>query len=301
MYTITGATGHIGSKVADILITRGEKVRLISRDAARLQHFVERGAEPAVGDLTDVKFLTEAFRGTKAVFTMIPPNNGAPNFRAYQDVVGNSISTAINNAGVSHVVNLSSQGADLPRGTGPILGLRAQEERLNELRDLQVLNLRPTYFMENLLVTIPFIHEHGFAGLALRGDRKFAMIATRDIAERVAGHLLARDFSGKSSRDLLGQRDLSLQEAFTVIGRRIGISDLKYVQFAYEAAAGAMVAMGLSPSFAALIIEMSKGLNAGLFAVNRPRTSANSTPTSIEEFATMFAELYAGAALRRAA
>jgi len=301
MYTITGATGNIGSRVADILLARGEKVRLISRDAARLQRFVERGAEAAVGDLKDEKFLTGVFSGAKAVFAMIPPNYGAQNFRAYQNVVGTAIATAIAGAGVTHVVNLSSQGAELPRGTGPIMGLRDQEELLNGLRGVNVLHLRCTYFMENLLVNVPFIHEHGFAGSALRGDLKFAMIATRDIADRVAGHLLARDFSGKSYRDLLGQRDLSLQEAFTIIGRRIGIIDLKYVQFTYEDAAAAMVAMGISPNVSSQLIEMSQALNAGLFAVNKPRTAENSTPTSIEEFAEIFAAAYAAGALRKAA
>lgn len=301
MYAITGATGNIGSKVADILLARGEKVRLVSRDAARLQHYMERGAEPAVGDLTDVRFLSDTFKGVKAVFSMIPPNYGAKDFRSYQNIVGIGIATAIVNAGVTHVVNLSSQGADLPRGSGPILGLRDQEERLNGLREVNVLHLRCTYFMENLLMNVPLIHEHGFAGSAVRGDQKFAMIATRDIADRVAGHLLARDFSGKSYRDLLGQRDLSLQEAFTIIGRRIGISALKYVQFGYDDAARAMVDMGISQNMSSLYIEMSKALNAGLFAVNRPRTAENSTPTTIEEFAEIFAEAYSAGALRKAA
>jgi uncharacterized protein YbjT (DUF2867 family) len=262
---------------------------------------VERGAEPAVGDLLDVKFLGEAFKGAQAVFAMIPPNYGARDFRSYQNIVGNNIATAIDNARVTHVVNLSSQGADLPRGTGPILGLRDQEARLNDLREANVLHLRPTYFMENLLANIPLIHEKGIAGSAVRGDLRFAMIATRDIADRVVGHLLRRDFSGKSFRDLLGQRDLTMQEAFTIIGRRIGISDLRYVQFGYEEAARAMVGMGMSANVATLLVEMSRGLNAGLFAVNKPRDDENSTPTTIEEFAELFAAAYGATALRKAA
>lgn len=301
MYAITGATGNIGSQVADILLAREEKVRLISRDAARLQRFVERGAEAAVGNILDVKFLSEAFAGTAAVFTMIPPNYTARDFRAYQNIVGNNIATAIDNAGVTHVVNLSSQGADLPRGTGPILGLHDLEEKLNSLRKADVIHLRCTYFMENLLATIPLIHEQGIAGSAVRGDLRFAMIATRDIADRVAGYLLRRDFSGKSFRDLLGQRDLTLQEAFTIIGRRIGRFDLKYVQFGYDDAAKAMVDRGISPNVASLMMEMSRALNSGLFAVNRPRTAENSTPTTIEEFATLFAAAYRATALRKAA
>jgi uncharacterized protein YbjT (DUF2867 family) len=301
MYAIIGATGHIGSRVADILLGKGKKVRVIGRDSARMQQYVNRGAEAAAGDLQDTAFLTGAFTGVEAVFAMIPPNYGAPNFRAYQDVVGISIATAIGNAGVSHVVNLSSQGADLPRGTGPILGLHDQEIRLNALHGVHVLHLRPTYFMENLLANVPMIHEQGFAGSAVRGDLKFAMIATSDIAERVAGHLLARDFTGTSVRDLLGQRDLSLKEAFAIIGRRIGILDLAYRQFTYDEFGQALLNMGMSRDMSRLMIEMSDALNRGLFAVNRPRTADTTTPTSIETFAGWFAEVYRDAELHRAA
>lgn len=301
MYAIIGATGHIGSRVTDILLSKVEKVRVIGRDISRLQQYVNRGAEAAAGDLQDTAFLTTAFKGVKAVFAMIPPNYAAPNFRAYQDVVGSSIATAISNAGVSHVVNLSSQGADLPRGTGPILGLRDQEIRLDALRGVHVLHLRPTYFMENLLANVPLIREHGFAASAVRGDLKFAMIATADIAERAAGHLLARDFTGTTIQDLLGQRDLSLQEAFTIIGRRIGILDLAYRQFSPEEFGKALLDMGMSRDMSRLFIEMSDALNRGLFAVNRPRNADTNTPTSIETFASWFAEVYRGAEQRRAA
>src|SRR5512138_2860791 len=81
MYAIIGATGNIGSRVADILLGKGEKVRVVGRDSARLQQYVNRGAEAAVGDLQDTSFLTGAFKGVEAVFAMIPPNYGAPNFR----------------------------------------------------------------------------------------------------------------------------------------------------------------------------------------------------------------------------
>lgn len=301
MYAIIGATGHIGSRVADILLSKGEKVRVIGRDSARLRQYVNQGAEAAVGDLQDTSFLTGAFKGVQAVFAMIPPNYSAPNFRAYQDVIGISIARAIGNAGVTRVVNLSSQGAELPRGTGPILGLHDQEQRLNALRGVNVLHLRPTYFMENLLTNVPLIHEHGFAASAVRGDLKFAMIATTDIAERAAGHLLARDFTGTSIRDLLGQRDLSLQEAFTIIGRRIGILDLAYRQFTPDEFGKALLDTGMSRDVSRMFIEMSDALNRGLFAVNRPRNAGNTTPTSIETFAGWFAEVYRSAELRRAA
>jgi uncharacterized protein YbjT (DUF2867 family) len=45
MYVILGATGHTGSVVADFLLSKGQKVRVIGRDAGRLQRFVDKGAE----------------------------------------------------------------------------------------------------------------------------------------------------------------------------------------------------------------------------------------------------------------
>ena len=301
MYVITGATGHIGSKAAEILLVRGEKVRVIGRDAVSLRPLVNKGAEAAVGDLKDSVFLTGAFSGADAVFAMIPPNYTAPDFRGYQNGIGRSIAGAISKSGVKSVVNLSSQGAELAAGTGPILGLHDQEIRLNGLAGVDVLHLRCTYFMENLLMNIPLINERGIAGSAVRGDRRFAMIATRDIAERVATHLVERDFSGKVVKDLLGQRDLSLEEAIGVIGRRIGWPDLKYVQFPYDDAEKGMMAMGISPDVSRLFIEMSSAMNDGLFAVNRPRTTENTTPTAIEAFADVFAEAFEATALKKAA
>ena len=301
MYAITGATGNIGSKTANILLAKGEKVRVIGRNAARLQSLVERGAEAKVGDLTDGNFVASAFSGATAVFTMIPPNYAAPDFRAYQNEISESLAAGIVKSGVKYVVNLSSQGADLPEGSGLILGLREQEVRFHQLEGVNVLHLRPTYFMENLLMNIPLINRMGIAGSAVHGDLKFAMIATSDIAACVAERLVRHDFTGTTVQDLLGQRDLSLDEAVAVIGRRIGMPGLKYVQFLYEDAANGMMEMGMSEDVSSLFIEMCEALNNGLFSVGRTRTPENSTPTSIEEFAETFAYHFKGSAMRKAA
>jgi uncharacterized protein YbjT (DUF2867 family) len=301
MYVITGATGNIGSKAAGILLEKGEKVRVIGRNADKLRQFVDKGAEAAVGNLKDSAFVTRAFKGADAVFAMIPPDHAVTDFRAYQNGVGESLATAITKAGITNVVNLSSQGADRSAGTGPILGLHYQEQRLDRLKGVNIVHLRPTYFMENLLANIPLINQHGIAGSAIRGDVKFAMIATRDIAAHVATLLVNRDFTGTSTRDLLGERDLTLNEAVSVIGREIGRPDLKYVQFSYDDAAKSMREMGMSTDVSRLIIEMSKAINEGLLGAGQQRTPENTTPTSIEEFASVFAKIFASSTWRHAA
>ncbi len=300
MIVITGATGNIGSKATDSLLAKGEKVRVIGRNPARLQWSVGKGAEAAVGDLKDTDFLTGAFAGAKAVFAMIPPDYTARDFRAYQNEIGESIASAIKNSGVGHVVNLSSQGAELSEGTGPIKGLHDQEERLNGLSGVNVLHLRPAFFMENLLMHIPLIEQKGIAGSAVRGDLKLAMVATRDIAAYLTEQLVRRAFEGKKFQDLLGQRDLCLDEAFTVIGRAIGKTDLKYAQFSYDDTAKWLTGMGISEDLCRLIIEMNKATNDGLIAFSRPRTPENTSPTTIEEFAETFARAFAAATMRQA-
>ncbi|PYV40596.1 MAG: hypothetical protein DMG06_19755 [Acidobacteria bacterium] len=118
------------------------------------------------------------------------------------------------------------------------------------------------------------------------------MIATRDIAEIAAQLLLRLDFSGQSTRELLGQRDISMQEATRIIGKAIGKEALAYVQFPYQQAEQAMMGMGLSQDVARSFNEMYRGLNEERVRPLEKRTAANTTPTSFEQFAESFAAVY---------
>src|SRR5687767_5982571 len=133
LYVITGATGNIGRVVADKLLDQKRKVRVVGRSQERLKRFVDRGAEAFVGTLEDAAAVTSAFEGATAAFTMIPPNTVAPGFRAFQNKVGEAIAAGLSRNRVRQVVNLSSVGAHLSERTGPILGLRDQEKRLDGL------------------------------------------------------------------------------------------------------------------------------------------------------------------------
>jgi uncharacterized protein YbjT (DUF2867 family) len=283
MITILGATGHVGSKIADILIKKGEPVRLVARSADRMRPVAGKRAEIFAGDALDTDFLVKAFSGADAVFTLVPPNKKTEKFISYADAMGESIARALEVAKVKYVVNLSSVGADLPEGTGPIVGLHHQEGRLNKIRGLNVLHLRPATFMENILMSIDLIKTRGVTGNSIRGDLKFPMIATRDIAAYAAEHLVRRDFTGSLVHYLLGQRDLSLIEATEIIGRKINKPGLAYVMFPYDEAEKGLVAMGLSPDVSRVYVEMSRAFNDGLIKYEQ-RTAENTTPTTFEEF-----------------
>jgi len=295
MYVVAGATGHTGNLVAKTLLTKGEKVRVISRTPAHLKDLAAQGAEPFPADLTDASALTRAFAGAKAVYVLIPPNLAAADVRSYQNRVSDSIALGLQRARVTHAVALSSIGADKPDKTGPVIGLRYLEEQLNRIAGLNVLHLRPGYFMENSLAQIGIIHQTGMAAGPLRPDLKLPMIATRDIGEAAAKALLALDFHQQQTRELHGQRDVSMSEVAQIIGKAIGKPDLQYVQAPDDQVRGGMIQSGMSVNMADLILEMAAALNSGYMRPLEPRSPQNTTTTTYEDFVKQeFVPLYQG-------
>jgi uncharacterized protein YbjT (DUF2867 family) len=284
MYSIIGASGNTGSVIADKLLAHGEKVRLISRDARRLERFVQKGADPFVANVVDASSLTRAFSGAKAVYLMIPPNPGIPNVREDQDRVSDALTAAVQNAGVEYAVVLSSVGADKPEKTGPVVGLHNLEQKLTGVRSLKALYLRAGYFMENLLPQVGIIRSFGVMGGPVRGDLKLPMIATHDIGAAAADALLKLDFSGKQARELVGQRDLTYQEVASIIGKAIGKPDLSYRQLGPAQLKPALLQADMSSNMADLLLEMSDALNSGYMVTLEPRSAQNTTPTRIETF-----------------
>ena len=284
MYAIIGASGNTGSVVAGRLLAHGEKVRVIGRDAKRLEGLVQKGAEAFVADAADAAWLTKAFSGAKAVYLMIPPNPAHPNVREDQERVSDALVAAVQSAGVEYAVVLSSVGADKPEKTGPVVGLHNLEQKLNGVASLKAFYIRAGYFMENLLAQIGVIQSFGVTGGPLRRDLKLAMIATQDIGVAAADALLKLEFGGKQARELLGQRDLTYLEVAAVIGKAIGKPDLGYMQLGPSQLKPALMQMGLSSNMADLLLEMSEALNSGYMAPLEPRSAQNTTSTSIETF-----------------
>jgi uncharacterized protein YbjT (DUF2867 family) len=298
MYTVLGATGNIGSVITRRLLEKGEKVRVVGRNTTRLQPFVQKGAEPFIGDVSDVESLMRSFDGARAAFLMLPPGMNSQDYRADQERESDAISTAAKNSGLHYAVNLSSFGAQAPEGTGPISGLHREELKLNAVDKLNVLHLRAAYFFENHLAAMNMIHMMGIYGGGLRGDLQIPMIATRDIAEYAAERLLKLDFRGKQTRELLGQRNLSLNEVTAIIGKAITKPDLHYAQFPYDQVQQVLMQMGIPSKTAAYFIEMFRGLNEGIVVATEPRTPENTTPTSFETFVRdVFAPAYQGMAV----
>jgi uncharacterized protein YbjT (DUF2867 family) len=299
MYVITGATGYTGSVAADKLLATGAKVRVIGRDTKRLERFTKKGAEAVVADMTDAAALEKAFSGARAVYALIPPNISAADVRAYQELVTDSLASAIRKSGIPYAVVLSSTGADKSYGTGPVMGLHSLEKKLESIDGLNFLSLRCGYFMENLLPQAGIIPSLGFMAGPVRVDVPLPMIYTRDIGEAAAESLLKLDFVGMQTRELLGARHVTYAEAAKIIGAVIGKPDLTYRQVPATVLKPAMMQMGLSSNMVDLLLEMSDALNTGHMKSQEPRSARNTTATTLETFAAeVFAPAFRGKAAR---
>ena len=294
---VCGATGNVGSRIARILLEAGEPVRVVGRERVRLGPLAARGAEPWPGHMGDTAFLQAAFSGARSAFLLIPPGIDAPDLRWYQGQVITSFLSALVKAHVPRVVALSSVGAQLTGGTGPILGLHDLETRLRILMNSEVVRLRPGFFMENHLWSIPLMKARGINGSTVRPDVPIPMVAAGDIAIKAAHLLVGGDPPEGGFLELLGPRDLTMTEATRILGNAIGKPHLKYVQFTEEEARKGMAGTGMSGSAISAMLEMHRAFNGGVIRPERERDAESATPTTLEEFAdAIFANAYRAAA-----
>ena len=293
MIAIIGASGNIGSKTTEALLAAGQQVRAIARHADKLQPLVEKGAEAWIGDASDAAFLTRAFEGAEAVFLIISAQMDSSDIAAYQDAIGTSQVAAIKAAGVKNVLFISSQGGHTEEKTGIVAGVARQEKRLNALEGVNVLILRPTYFMENTFNSIGLIKNMGINGSAIKSDVSMPMIATQDIAKVAAEKLLQLPFAGKSHLDLLGDRNYTQVEVTQIIGAAIGKPELPYIEFSYADQKAGLMQYGISESMADAYVGLYEGINIGQLS-HGVRNAETTTPTSFEWFVeNIFKHAYA--------
>lgn len=291
MIALLGASGNVGGKIADILIKRGESVRVVGRNSQNLEGYKRLGAELFLGQIGDTAFLTKCFKNCSAAFVMIPPDYTTDSMSNHYRKLGESIVKAVQGSNLHYVVNLSSFGAEHAMGTGPIQYLHDQENRLNQLESCNVMHLRPAFFMENLLSFVQTIRQSKMIMASLQADLPIPMVATLDIARIGAEHLLGRNFSGKNVRSILGPRDVSMSEVCVLLSRILE-QRISYQQLSDRDCEKILMQTGLSAQVAREFVEMYRAFNSGLINTQGARDSANTTSTRIEDFLRAFRGIF---------
>jgi uncharacterized protein YbjT (DUF2867 family) len=290
-YVLLGSLGNINKPLAEKLIAAGNQVTIVSSNVEREVQITAIGAKAAIGSVEDVNFLTNAFTGTDAIFTLIPPVHDTANWKQYIHTIGKNFADAIKASGVKKVVNLSSIGAHLPDGCGPVSGLYFAELELNKLDEVAIKHLRPGYFYTNLFANIGMIKHNGILGNNYGADNTIVLSHPNDIAVVAAEELINLDFTGKSILYVASDERTSKQIT-AVIGTAIGIPNLPYVEFTDEQNINGAIQAGLPKEIAFNFIEMGKAMRSGEMFADYKKHPVEFGKTKLEDFAKEFATAY---------
>jgi uncharacterized protein YbjT (DUF2867 family) len=282
-FVITGASGHVGSALAKAVLDAGHGAALITRDAGRVTALASLGARVHNGSHSDSAGLEETARGSDGLFWMTPPGYAIEDYPGFQRRLAAEGAALIRRSGVARVVNLSSFGAHLPDGTGPIAGLGAVEALLDDAAT-HITHLRPVVFYENYLSQAAAIRDAGCVYMPVSGQTRVPMMATRDVGALAASRLCDTRWTGRGVLGLHGPAELTFDEAAELIGQGVGRA-VKHVAVPPERARAAMVQRGMSPGFASLLVELYGALESGHLLSAEPRTPENTGKTTLAEFA----------------
>lgn len=263
MFVVLGATGHTGAVVAEKLLDAGKKVRVLVRDATKAAALAKRGAEVVTGSVESEADLTRAFAGAEGVYALLPPDARAEDLLARNRRITGLLAKALEANAVPHVVLLSSVGADVPSGTGPIATVHHAEQVLGALTTTRLTAIRAAYFMENLLGLLhPMKTDGVLPAFSKAIDYPFPMIATSDIGETAAKLLVEGAPKATQIVELHAAQPASFADAARAFGAALG-REVKPISVPYEGIVPALTAAGLSAHMAGLYREMSEAFDAG--------------------------------------
>jgi len=268
---VTTPTGNIGNKLANILLDRKSEVTLIVRHPEKVKDLASRGARVIAGKHSDPAIVEQAVHGADALFWLTPSEVTSHDPLGTARRMAESGASVIRKHPDLHVVQLSSAGAFLPSGTGPIVGLYETEQKFRAAGK-NVVSLRPNEFMENVFFSLPTIIGQNSIYTSIPGSAKAPFIATQDIAE-VAAEFLLNPVDGHHVVDIVGPQEISLDEWAHIAGQAIG-KQISIVTVPGDELKAAMSQGEMSPEMAALLVEMEQAFPKilGQFKGDQKRT-----------------------------
>jgi uncharacterized protein YbjT (DUF2867 family) len=288
-YVITGSIGHISKPVAAGLVKEGKNVSIITSNTDKVKEIEALGAKALIGSVLDKEFLKKAFQGAEVVYTMIPPIWQTNNWRASQQEVAANYTEAIKSNGIKYVVNLSSIGAHLGNGAGPVDGVADLEKLLNQVNGLHVKHLRPSSFYYNFLNQIPMIKQAGIMGANFGAD-KIALVHTDDIAAVALEELQSLNFTGNSVRYIVSDERTGAEVA-KVLGDAIG-KQIPWVVFSDEEQKQGLLSAGLPETHSQAFTQMGMALRNGRMQEELLQVRPPFGKRKLEDFANEFKKAF---------
>ncbi|AQG77913.1 NAD(P)H-binding protein [Spirosoma montaniterrae] len=283
-YVITGSLGHTGKPITEGLINAGHTVTVVTSKAENTAAIEALGAKAAVGSVTNADFVRDAFAGADAVYLLIPSNWGVTNWRGFQNEIADNYIAAIKAHDIRFSVLLSSVGAHMGNGAGPVDGLHDAEQKLSQVAGLNNLFLRPSYFMYNLLSMIGMVKGAGIMGSNF-GTDTVILTHTDDIADVALQALLNLDFTGNRVQ-YIASDERTGPEIARVLGEAVGKPETPWIVFEDEQSRQGMLQAGINEEIANNYTKLGEAMRTGEmqadFLANKP---AHYGKIKLEDFA----------------
>ncbi|GAA1895344.1 NAD(P)H-binding protein [Streptomyces durmitorensis] len=286
MIVITAPTGNIGRHLLPLLLesapARGEELRVIVRDPARLPDAVRERTEVITGSHGDAEVVDRAFEGADAVFWLVPPDASLTPEDAYSGFTGPAAKALVAH-GVGHVVGVSALGRGTPvAGSAGLVTASLALDDLIAGTGVAYRALANPSFFENLLEEADSIREKGVFTDAVDADRRAPLVSVADIAAVAAGLLLDRSWTGSDSVPVLGPQDLSPDDLARIMTEQLG-RPVRYACQPLDELRATLLGYGLNEAFVQGIVDMKRAKNEGLDA-GVARTPGATSLTTFEEW-----------------
>lgn len=218
---ITGATGQQGGAIAQELLSRGYRIRALTRkpDSPKAVALSKLNAEVVAGDLDDSASLERALAGVWGAFSV---QNTWEAGVAKEEEQGKHFANLAKKAGVQHFVYSSVASAHRKTGIPHFDNKWRIEETIRGLGFSSHAIFRPVFFMENLLSPWfkPLI-DQGKLAMAVKPETKLQMIAVKDIGKYGALAFERHEQPNGSPMDIAGD-EKTMPETAQILSQVIG-------------------------------------------------------------------------------
>jgi NAD(P)H dehydrogenase (quinone) len=285
---ISGATGDTGRPAVRESIALGLTVRaLVHSVDERAKALVELGAEVIEGDLLDINTIRPAMEGVHAAYFVWPVQPGL-----IHAIV--NFAQAAKEAGVRTIINLSQRSANRWSTSDSCRDSFIAEQVFN-WSGLDVIHLRPTYFLEWLLYPwqLPYL-QRGVLRMPV-GKSRHSPIAADDQGRAIAALLRNSDGHTGTTIPLSGPVEMDHEQMATelseALGREIVFQDLPVAEYVES-----LRQMGVDPyivqHLTGAMVDYQNGHMSG--ADNNVEQLTGRPPMSVGEFARAHADVLNG-------
>lgn len=275
MFVVAGVTGKTGKVVAESLLRRGERVRVLVRGERAATEWRVKGAEARVVSLDKATELSAALRGARGLYTLLPEDPLAADFSGQRRAIVAALTAAVEAARVPHVVLLSALAVGAAPPHGPAADLRYAELLLRTTcAKLSV--LRASYFQENVLAACVPAQRHGvYPNFLGSPELTLTTNATRDVGE-LAADLLREPPARSEVVDVVGPT-YSVRQLAQHLGNALGMS-LRIVEVPAAEQVEVLCSQGLSASYARSLAQLFACFREGRVSPRAAHAVQVSTP-----------------------